>query len=103
MLQTDDPDALVQFYCYSPTLNTCAAVVDHRQMGDKIGRESYIYDLLTSQVIAWSGTPDSSHAMWFLNVRTSLGNECLVSRDRVDKLAGPVGKFFADQQQKTGK
>ncbi len=90
-----DPGGVLAFYCYSPTLETCVAVVDHQ--GDY--PPSYIWDLLTDHQVAEGAKEFSSDKnMWFLNVRTSLGNECLAHN--VQELAGPIGKIFADRTPK---
>lgn len=89
----EEQGSRVAFYCYSPTLNTCVAVVDD----PRPEIPSYVYDLLTTHLIAESSADQNAKKYyWFLNVRTSLGNECLPTG--VDRLAGPIGKVFAGDE-----
>jgi len=93
-----DPGALVAFYCYSPTLNTCVAVIDHPDRNSP----SYVWDMLTNHQIAESSSDHSApQYFWFLNVRTSLGNECLATG--VQRMTGPIGKMVLQESAKPPK
>ncbi|SRR6266508_2388396 len=100
----NEPGSFVSFYCYSPALNTCVALVS--RSGTDAQTES-IEDLVTGSTIASARQVltrpanefDTSYDnyRYFQQLRASLENDCLVKQRTIEELAGPAGKLVSDE------
>jgi hypothetical protein len=107
---TNEPGSFVSFYCYSPALNTCVAVVTRSGPNGPIDS---IEDLVTGTTIASARQQlsrpenefDTSYDeyRWLQQLRVSVSNECVVKQRDVEQLAGPAGKLIADEIERKAK